>query len=50
MAALDAVRQYTFGAATQDGTHIEAQAFVVVEWSIRPSLRLDVASGMAKRQ
>ena len=47
-ASLDAVRHYTFQAATRDGTSIDAQAIVVVEWSIRPPLELKVASGKTK--
>jgi len=47
-ASLEAVRHYTFGAATQDGMLVDAQAVVVVEWSIRPALALKVVSGMTK--
>ena len=47
-AALDAVHHYTFAAALRDSIAIEAQAIVVVEWSIRPPVDLKVASGMTK--
>jgi len=47
-AALDAVHHYTFAAALRDSIAVEAQAIVVVEWSIRPPVELKVASGLAK--
>ena len=47
-ASLDAVHHYAFGAATQDRLAIEAQAIVVVEWSIRAPLEFTAASGMVK--
>jgi protein TonB len=48
-ASLEAVRHYAFGAATKDHVAVEAQAIVVMEWSIRPSLELKIASGMTKQ-
>jgi protein TonB len=45
-ASLDAVKRYTFRAAQKGGNAIEAQANVVLEWTISPPLEFTVVSGM----
>ena len=46
-AALDAVSKYTFRAAEKNGTPVEAQALLSIDWTITPAMRIS-AKGSAQ--